>query len=111
MPSTITLVVPRAKNESVFLQLVIQAAIRAYRDDHPTSHKVKTEPVNDDRSRAFRFAVPDAPIFAASASFCVSPRPVDGCQNVASNEPDGKRRDEAGQVEIVPHHLVPFFGQ
>src|SRR6476619_1818988 len=33
MPSTITLVVPRAENESIFLQLVIQAAIRAHRDD------------------------------------------------------------------------------
>ena len=39
MPPTITLVVPRAENESVFLQLVIQAAIRAHRDDHPAGAK------------------------------------------------------------------------
>jgi len=99
MSSTITLVVPRAENESVFLQLVIQAAIRAHRDDHPKSHKVKTDTVNDDRSRAFPFAVSDAPIFAASASLCVSPRPFGGCQNVASNEPDEEVRGETRQVK------------
>ena len=57
MSSTITLVVPRAENESVFLQLVIQAAIRAHRDDYPKSHKVKTDTVNGDRRRAFPVAV------------------------------------------------------
>ena len=41
MSSTITLVVPRAENESVFLQLVIQAAIRAHRDDHPKSRETR----------------------------------------------------------------------
>ena len=40
MSSTITLVVPRAENESVFLQLVIQAAIRAHRDD-PKSRETR----------------------------------------------------------------------
>ena len=57
MSSIITLVVPRAEKESVFLQLVIQAAIRAHRDGHPTSHKMKTDTVNGDRSRAFPVAV------------------------------------------------------
>jgi len=57
MSSTITLVVPRAEKESVFLQLVIQAAIRAHREDHPTSHEVKTDTVNDDRSKALPVAV------------------------------------------------------
>ena len=58
MSSTITLVVPRAEKESVFLQLVIQAAIRAHREDHhPTSHEVKTDTVDDHRSRAFPVAV------------------------------------------------------
>ena len=57
MSSTITLVVPRAEKESVFLQLVIQAAIRAHREDHPTSHEVKTGTVNDDRSKALPVAV------------------------------------------------------
>jgi len=57
MSSTITLVVPRAENESVFLQLVIQAAIRAHRDDYPKSYEVKTDTVDDDRSRAFPVAV------------------------------------------------------
>lgn len=55
MSSTITLVVPRAEKESVFLQLVVQAAIRAHRDDHPKSQEVKT--VNDDDSGAFPVAV------------------------------------------------------
>ena len=57
MSSTITLVVPRAETESVFLQLVIQAAIRAHRDDHPDRHEVKTDTVNDDCRRAFPVAV------------------------------------------------------
>lgn len=56
MLSTITLVVPRAENESVFLQLVIQAAIHAHRDDHPERQKVKTDTVNNDRRGAFPFA-------------------------------------------------------
>ena len=41
MSSTITLVVPRAENESVFLQLVIQATIRAHRADHPKSQETR----------------------------------------------------------------------
>ncbi|HEU4500529.1 MAG TPA: hypothetical protein VFR82_02670 [Nitrospira sp.] len=57
MSSTITLVVPRVETESVFLQLVVQAAIRAHRDDYPKSHEVKTDTVNDDRSRVFPVAV------------------------------------------------------
>ena len=57
MSSTITLVIPRAETESVFLQLAVQAAIRAHRDDYPKSHEVKTGTVNDDRSRAFSVAV------------------------------------------------------
>ena len=57
MSSTITLVIPRAEKESVFLQLAIQAAIRAHRDDYPKSHKVKTDTVNGDRGRAFPVAV------------------------------------------------------
>ena len=57
MSSTITLVVPRAEKESVFLQLVVQAAIRAYRDNYPKSHEVRTDTVSDDRSRAFPVAV------------------------------------------------------
>jgi len=56
MSPTITLVVPRAEKESVFLQLVIQAAIRAHREDHP-SHEVKTDTVNDDCSKALPVAV------------------------------------------------------
>lgn len=51
MSSTVTLVVPHAEKESVFLQLVVQAAIRAHRD-HPKSHEVKTATVNDDRNSA-----------------------------------------------------------
>jgi hypothetical protein len=57
MSSTLTLVVPRAEKEPVFLQLVIQAAIRAHRDDHPKSYELKTGTVNDDRSRALPVAV------------------------------------------------------
>lgn len=49
MSSTITLVVPRAEKESVFLHLVVQAAICAYRNDHPGNHAVKTDTVNDNR--------------------------------------------------------------
>lgn len=56
MSSTITLVVPRAETESVFLQLVVQAAIRAHRDDCSKSHEV-IDTVNDDRSRVFPVAV------------------------------------------------------
>jgi hypothetical protein len=36
--STITLIVPRAKTESLFLTYVVQAAIRAYRNDLMQSH-------------------------------------------------------------------------
>lgn len=54
MSSTITLVVPRVETESVFLQLVVQAAIRAHRDDYQKSHEVKTDTANDDRSRVFQ---------------------------------------------------------
>lgn len=57
MSSTITLVIPRAEKESVFLQLVVQAAIRAHRDDHPKSHEVKTDTVNGDRREAFPVAI------------------------------------------------------
>lgn len=57
MSSTITLVVPWAKKESVFLQLVIQAAIRAHRDEHAKSYEVKTGTVNEARSREFPIAV------------------------------------------------------
>jgi hypothetical protein len=57
MSSTITLVVPRAEKESVFLQLAIQAAIRAYRECQSKSHEVKTDTANDDRSGGFPVAV------------------------------------------------------
>ena len=57
MSSTITLVVPRAETESVFLQLVVQAAIRAHRENYPKSHELKTDTITDDRSRAFPVAV------------------------------------------------------
>lgn len=57
MSSTITLVVPCAEKESVFLQLVIQAAIRAHRDEHAKSYEVKTGTVNEARSREFPIAV------------------------------------------------------
>ena len=57
MSSTITFVVPRAEKESVFLQLVIQAAVRAHRDDHSESYDVKTGTGNDDSSQAFPVAV------------------------------------------------------
>ena len=55
MSSTITLVIPRAEKEAVFLQLAVQAAIRAYRDDHPKSHEVRTD--NGDCREAFPVAV------------------------------------------------------
>jgi len=42
---------------SVFLQLVVQAAICAHRGDHPWSHDVMADTVNDDRSPAFPVAV------------------------------------------------------
>lgn len=52
MSSTFTLVVPRVEKESAFLQLVVQAPIRAHRDAHPKSYEVKTDTVNDDRNSA-----------------------------------------------------------
>jgi hypothetical protein len=58
MPSTITLVVPRAENEHVFLQLVVQAAIRAHRGDQLKSHEVKTDIPNDDGSGRVKVAIP-----------------------------------------------------
>ena len=57
MSSTITLVIPWAEKESVFLQLVVQAAIRSHRGDHPWRHDVMADTVNDDCSRAFPVAV------------------------------------------------------
>ena len=39
-PSTITLIVPRAKTESLFLRAVVQAAIHAYRGNVIQSHDV-----------------------------------------------------------------------
>lgn len=57
MSSTITLVIPRAEKEQVFLQLVVQAAIRAHRDDRPKSHEVKPDTANDDRCGGFSLAV------------------------------------------------------
>jgi len=57
MSSTITLVIPWAEKESVFLQRAVQAAIRAHRGDHPWSHDVMADTANDDRSGAFPVAV------------------------------------------------------
>ena len=54
--SSITLVVPRAEKESVFLQLVVQAAIHAYREDAGRIHEAKIDTVNGDRSGAFSVA-------------------------------------------------------
>jgi hypothetical protein len=48
------LVVPRAENESIFLQLVVQAAIRAHRDDHSKGYEMKTGTGNDDGVKRFR---------------------------------------------------------
>lgn len=42
--SIITLMVPRAEKESVFLQYAVQAAVQAYRNDH----KKKSDEVNAD---------------------------------------------------------------
>lgn len=53
MSSTVTLVIPRAEKESAFLQLAVQAAIRAYRDVYKT-HEVKTDNVNDGCREASR---------------------------------------------------------
>ena len=44
MSSTITLTVPHAETETLFLRYVVQVAIRAYRDDLK-NHKVKPETV------------------------------------------------------------------
>lgn len=49
-PSTITLVVPCAEKESVFLLHAVQIAIRAYRDDRPRISEVNPDKVKDDRS-------------------------------------------------------------
>jgi len=57
MSSTVTLVMPRAEKNRCFSNFVVQAAIRAHRGDHPKSHDVMTDTVNDDRSRAFSVAV------------------------------------------------------
>ena len=57
MSSTITLVIPWAEKESVFLQRAVQAAIRAHRGDHPWSHDVMADTANEDCSRAFPVAV------------------------------------------------------
>jgi hypothetical protein len=57
MSSTLTLVVPRAEKEYVFLQLVVQAAIRAHREDHPERHEVNTKLPTYDRSGGFPVAV------------------------------------------------------
>jgi hypothetical protein len=54
--SSITLVVPRAEKESVFLQLVVQAAIHAYRDDAARIDEAKIDAVNDAGSGAFTVA-------------------------------------------------------
>jgi hypothetical protein len=43
MSSTITLLIPCAENEQVFLQLVVRAAIRAHRDECYVSSKQATE--------------------------------------------------------------------
>ena len=47
-PSMITLVVPCAENESVFLLQAVQIAIRAYRDDRPRGPEANPEKVQDD---------------------------------------------------------------
>ena len=52
MSNTITIVVSRAETEHVFLQRVVQAAIRAYRDDLLQSHEV-TDTANEDRNGEF----------------------------------------------------------
>ena len=43
-PSMITLVVPWAEKESVFLLQAVQSAIRAYRDDRPRCPEVEVNP-------------------------------------------------------------------
>jgi len=58
MSSTITLVIPWAEKESVFLQRAVQAAIRAHRGDQLKSHEVKTDIPNDDGSGRVKVAVP-----------------------------------------------------
>jgi hypothetical protein len=47
--STITLIIPRAEKESLFLQRVVQAAIHAYRTDHNKKDKVNPDRGVDDR--------------------------------------------------------------
>lgn len=48
--SIITLVVPRAENESVFLRRVVQAAVQAYRNDHnKKSDEVNADSGQDER--------------------------------------------------------------
>jgi hypothetical protein len=49
-PSTITLVVPCAEKESVFLLHAIQIAIRAYRDGRSRNPEVNPDKVKDDHS-------------------------------------------------------------
>ena len=49
-PSMITLVVPCAENESVFLLQAVQIAIRAYRDDRPRCAEVNPDKVKDDHA-------------------------------------------------------------
>ena len=48
-PSTITVVVPRAEEESVFLLHAVQAAIHAYRRSHPRSPEVPVDRVKVDQ--------------------------------------------------------------
>ena len=48
-PSTITVIVPCAENESVFLLHAVNAAIRAYRRSHPRSPEVHVETVKVDQ--------------------------------------------------------------
>jgi hypothetical protein len=47
--STITLVVPRAEKESLFLLHVVQIAIRAYRNERPRSLEENPDTVKDDQ--------------------------------------------------------------
>lgn len=50
-PSFITLVVPNAGTESLFLRYVVQAAIHAYRADSIESHNM-TAPSSEEDQRA-----------------------------------------------------------
>jgi hypothetical protein len=56
--STITLIVPRAETESLFLTYVVQAAIRAYRNDVIQSDNMEVDCLEEHQSADnFRSAV------------------------------------------------------